>query len=151
MKSFLPICIDVSYGKIVIIGGGKVALQKLKTILKYSNNVFLYAKEIIPDILILPVICTKEEYNLNQITDALLVYACTNDPKLNLRICEDARRNGSLVNIADDSENSDFISPAIFFHKGMSIAVSSNGLYVKKSIKWRNAIKEFILNDFNGR
>jgi precorrin-2 dehydrogenase/sirohydrochlorin ferrochelatase len=147
MKSFMPLCIDVSQGRIVVIGGGIVALQKLRTIITYARNVFVYAKDILPDIISLPVTCTKAMYDSNQISEALLVYACTDDRGLNRRISEDGRRIGTLVNTADDQDNCDIISPAIFRHEEMSVAVSSNGHCPKRSVNWRNAIREFALND----
>ena len=37
MSSFMPICIDVSETRIVVIGGGNVALQKLRSIVQHER------------------------------------------------------------------------------------------------------------------
>ena len=147
MKSFMPVCIDVSKARIVIIGGGKVTLRKLHTIVQYAHSIHIYAKDILPEIKLLPVTCTEGFYDSASLADAILVYACTNDPDLNRRICEDGRKIGALVSSASESDDCDFLSPAIFQHKDMSVAISSNGQQIRKSIEWRNAIRAFILDD----
>jgi precorrin-2 dehydrogenase / sirohydrochlorin ferrochelatase len=147
MKSFMPLCIDVSQARIVIIGGGKVALQKLRHITAYASNISVYAKEILPEIKAQSLNCMETAYDPAVLYGARLVYACTNDPELNRRICNDGGRAGALINVADDPENCDFVSPAIFRHEDMSVAISSNGRHVKKSMQWRNAIQKFILNN----
>jgi len=147
MKSFMPLCIDVSKARIVIIGGGNVALQKLRHITAYAANVVVNAKEILPDIKALPVTCIEGSYDAAALQGARLVYACTDDPALNQRIRTDARQAGALVNIADDPENCDFVSPAIFQHEDMSVAISSNGRHVKKSVHWRNLIQKYVLEN----
>jgi precorrin-2 dehydrogenase/sirohydrochlorin ferrochelatase len=147
MKSFMPVCIDVSKALIVIIGGGKVALQKLRTIVQYSNNIHVFAEEILPEIKSLPIHCTECAYDDAVLQGAALVYACTNDSDLNLHICEYGRTIGALVSSASYSNNGDFLSPAIYRYEDMSVAVSSNGRHIKQSIQWRNAIKAFILDN----
>jgi precorrin-2 dehydrogenase / sirohydrochlorin ferrochelatase len=147
MKSFMPLCVDVSYARIVIIGGGKVALQKLKYITVYAENIDLYAKEILPEIRALSLNCVEAKYDPSMLRNARLVYACTDDSELNWRICEDGRQMGALINVADDPQNCDFVSPAIFRHQDMSVAISSNGRHVKKSVQWRDAIRKYILEN----
>jgi len=145
-KSFLPLCLDVSKSLIVMVGGGNVALQKLKTIIHYTDRVQVYACTILPQIKAMPVEWTEGVYSPLCLKNALLVYACTNDKELNRKIGQDARKVGAIVNVADDPENSDFISPAVFRQDHMSVAVSSNGLLASTSVQWRNAIREFFTN-----
>jgi precorrin-2 dehydrogenase / sirohydrochlorin ferrochelatase len=147
MKVFLPISVDVSHARIVMIGGGAVALQKLHRLTLYTENIFVYAKEILPDIKALPICCVESIYEPTFLQGARLVYACTDDRELNRKICEEGRKVGALVNAADDPDNCDFVSPAIFRHEEMSIAVSSNGRDVNKSVRWRNQIGKYILEN----
>jgi precorrin-2 dehydrogenase/sirohydrochlorin ferrochelatase len=44
----------------------------------------------------------------------------------------------------DNRELSGFISPAIIKKGAMTVAVSSNGQNVKKSVEWRNRLREFV-------
>jgi len=52
-----------------------------------------------------------------------------------------------LVNVVDNRELSSFISPAVIRKDEMTITVSSNGENVKKSVAWRNKIREMMQDD----
>ena len=140
--TFLPVCINITGKKILVVGGGKTAVHKLNTLVKYTRNITVLAPDIIDDIINLDVECIKKNYSSNFLNPFYIIYACTNNSRLNLKIKADANKLGILVNICDSPENCDFTSPAIFKQQNMSVAVSSNAENVKKSIKWRNKIKE---------
>ena len=148
MKSFMPVCIDVSDARIVMIGGGNVALQKLRSIVLYAGNVHVFAKNILPEIKSLPVHCKECDYDGSLLSGALLVYAYTDDPRLNRLVCDHGKTIGALVCAAGVDHPRDFISPAVFRHEDMTIAVSSNGRCIKKSVEWRDDIRGFILGEF---
>ena len=141
---FLPICINITDKKILIIGGGKTATHKLKTLLKFTNNIVALAPEISNEIKMLDIEAIEKKYSENFLNDFYLIYACTDNSKLNLQIKTDANKLGKLVNICDSPVNCDFTSPAIFKQQNMSVAVSSNAQDVKKSIKWRDEIKKHL-------
>ena len=147
MKSFMPVCIDVYEIRIVMIGGGTVALQKLRTLVQYAGNIHVYAKSILPEIKAMSVHCTECDYDDALISGARLVYACTDDPELNRRIGEYGKKVGALVSASGGTGPRDFISPAVFRHEDMSVAVSSNGHHIKESVQWRDAIRKFILEN----
>lgn len=144
MKSFLPITLNITNKNIVIIGGGKVAYTKVTILLRFTDNIQVYAPDICDEI-------TQSSFNITWIEtiytkdllkDAFLVYACTNNKDLNLQIKHDGNEMNKLVNIVDNPDFCDFISPAIIKEDYMTIAVGSNGCDVRKSIKWRNKIKD---------
>ncbi|OHB69224.1 MAG: hypothetical protein A2W23_07980 [Planctomycetes bacterium RBG_16_43_13] len=144
---FLPICINITGKKILIVGGGRTALQKLKTLIKYTDDITVCAPEICDEIISMGIECRKREYHTKILNGVSLVFACTNNETANKRILIDARKNGLLVNISDNPTMSDFVSPAIYEKGNMSVAVSSNAENVKKSIQWRDAIKRFAEHD----
>ena len=146
---FLPICINLTDKKVLVVGGGNTAAHKLKTLLKYTKNIVVLAPEISDKIKGSEVEVIPEKYSSGLLKKFHLIYACTNNPKLNLQIKNDANKIGKLVNICDSPKNCDFTSPAIFKQQNMSIAVSSNAEDVKKSIKWRDNIKRFFDTDFH--
>jgi len=47
--------------------------------------------------------------------------------KINRKVAEEAKKNGILVNVVDDSEPSDFIIPSSFRRGDLSVAVSTSG------------------------
>lgn len=142
--NFLPISLNMQDRKILIVGGGRVAAQKLETVFQYSRNVELCAIDIGPEVRRYPIVILERPYGEDLLEGKGLVYACTDDRNLNRRIGADARRKGLLVNVADSPEECDFTSPAIFKQEYMSVAVSSNARDVRRAISWRNKIKKFI-------
>ncbi len=144
--AYLPVALNLENRKIVIIGGGKIALQKVRTLLKYDATIELYAREISPEIDKLGISCKIGEYEKSQLIGASIVYGATDSWELNHQISLDARAAGAFVNVIDDPKNCDFVSPAIEQRGDISIAVTSNGKSVKESIATRNQIRE-LLND----
>jgi precorrin-2 dehydrogenase/sirohydrochlorin ferrochelatase len=142
--NFLPICVNVDGTQILIVGGGSVALQKVKVLLQFTRNIMVCAPEVNPEIKNFGISVVEKQYSPDVLEGALLAYACTNDGALNRRIRDDAHRLGILVNVADNPELCDFISPAIFKEGTMSVAVSSNGGQVKTSVALRNTIRAFM-------
>jgi precorrin-2 dehydrogenase/sirohydrochlorin ferrochelatase len=144
---FLPIGINVRNRSIVVIGGGHVAAQKLRTLVLSSARISVAAVTVSDDIRSMPVEWKECAYEPELISGAWLVYACTDDRDVNRRIAADAHERGIPVNVADDPDACDFISPAIWFNPPMSVAVSSDGRDAKRSVAWRNAIREWGGND----
>ncbi len=142
--AYLPVALNLNDRRIVIIGGGKVALQKVKSLLKYEATIILYASTILEDLLDLPISCFEEPYSSKFLREADIVYATTDSREVNSAIATDARSIGALVNVVDDPSNCDFVSAAIFAQDDISVAVTSNGKNVKKSVAIRNQIRNQI-------
>jgi siroheme synthase-like protein len=142
--NFLPICVNVDSARIVMVGGGKVALHKLKALLQYTRDVTVVGREVRPEVKALGIEVKEQSYEPSVLDGARLVYAATNDRELNRRVRGDAHARGMLVNVVDDAELCDFISPAIYKRGHMSVAVSSNGEDVKASLAWRTSIRNLL-------
>ncbi|MBA3052305.1 bifunctional precorrin-2 dehydrogenase/sirohydrochlorin ferrochelatase [bacterium] len=143
---FLPVSLNITGKKILIVGGGGVAFQKLQTLRKFTSAIALLAPVFSDEIIKSGFKRIKKEYSPKYLKGFFLVYACTDDKKLNARIKKDADKKRLLVNVADDPANCDFISSAIYKKGSMVVAVSSGGKNVKKTVEWRNGIKDY-LND----
>ena len=142
--SFLPIYLNLEKSQILIVGGGRVALQKLQGLIQFTSAITVCAPRVLKSIKVLPVSVLEQAYSSDLLENASLVYACTNDPDINQQIRIDARLRHILVNVADNPVSGDFISPALCRHKELTVAVSSNGLDVNKAIYWRNRIKTLL-------
>ncbi len=146
-RVFLPVCLNIGSRKIAMVGGGRVAWQKLSTLIQYTGNIRICAPRILPEILHLGLECLEQKYAPSLLAGAVLVFACTDKRELNRRIALDARRLGIPVCTADDPAFCDFVSPAIYKRRNMSVAISSNAKNVCASVAWRNRIRELIEND----
>ena len=145
-KNFLPISIDISDQKILIIGGGQNALKKILILKRSGANIEVVAKNIIDEIYASGVVCHLKKYERSDLNDFLMLYSCTNNETLDKQIAQDAREAGVLVNIHDNPALCQFVSPAIYREGNISVAVSSNAENVYEAIRLRNLIQEYLEN-----
>ena len=141
---YLPVSLNIKNKKVLVVGGGKVALQKINVLLKFTPHITVIAKDICDGIKEKGLKTKIKAFKKSDLIGFYLVYACTNLRKLNASIKKDANKLKCLVNVADDPELCDFIMPAIFKKGYMSVAVSSDGQNVKKSVQWRGKIKAIL-------
>lgn len=144
---FLPISIDITDKKILLIGGGRIAFHKINFLEPFSNNICVVALGVCEYIKTKAIPYIEKPYEKSDLTGAFLVYACTNISELNKRIKADAESLGILTNVVDNPEICDFVSPAIYKYKNFTVAVSSNAENVHKAVAIRNKIKEILEHD----
>lgn len=148
-KTFMPIAIDVKEKKILLVGGGRIAYHKILSLLQYTDNIHIVALEVSKQIKSTGIAFQEKAYDAHDLIDSILVYACTNIGELNLQVLNDAHKRGILVNVVDNPEKCDFVSPAIYKKDYLSVAVTSNAQDVYESIQLRNHIKSLLENDYS--
>ncbi len=126
-----------------------MALHKIKTLLLFTESITVLAAVHDQAFTATTVTLLRKKFEPDDLDGFGLVYACTNDRDTNRMIAESAAERHILCNVADDPELSGFISPAVYKKDDMSVSVSSGGADVKKSVKWRNRIREIIEDDFS--
>ncbi len=136
----------------VIIGGGTVALRKLRTLLAAGALVRLVAKEICSDIAAME--CSGEfevkigRYAESDLDHAFLVVAATNDVLVNEQVCVTARARGILISAADNPAAGDCTFPAILRRGDLEIAVSTGGSCPTFAVDVRDRIAELIGTEY---
>jgi precorrin-2 dehydrogenase / sirohydrochlorin ferrochelatase len=143
-KNFLPISIDISNRKILIIGGGQSALKKIRILQRFGATMEVLAENIDKEILSIGITCYQKRYEKSDLQGYLMLYSCTNNQELDTQIALDGREAGVLVNIHDNPSLCQFVSPAIYQDGNITVAVSSNALDVYESIRLRNLIQNFL-------
>lgn len=147
--TFLPISINISEQQILLVGGGKVALHKIKLLKRFTSDFKVIAPKVLEEIKGMDGVEIEErEYEEADLKGYLLVYATTDNHELNHLISIQGKQYGCLVNVADNAVYSDFVSPAIYKCDEFTIAVGSDGRDVKASIALRNKIRDFLQNSF---
>ena len=145
-KNYLPIAIDISNSKILIIGGGQSALKKIRILQRSGANIEVVAENISDEVYASGVICRQKSYEKGDLNGYLMLYSCTNNETLDKQIAEDGREDGVLVNVHDNPALCQFVSPAIYRDGNISVAVSSNAENVYEAIRVRNLIQEYLDN-----
>lgn len=130
MNSSYPIMLQLEGKKVVVVGGGKVAERKANGLLGTGARVSVISPVVTVELRRLAsqgVIDWKEKlFSPDDMKDAFLIFAATNDRELNQFIRNSAGVH-QLVTIADDPDESDFHVPAHFHRGRLSIAVSTGG------------------------
>ena len=145
-KNFLPIAINISDEKILIIGGGKSAWNKIQILKRFDVEVNVIAKTVGKEIKESGIPYKEKTYEPADLEGYLMLYSCTNNLELDKQIEVDGRKAGVLVNIHDQPELCQFVSPAIYQDGDIRVAVSSNAKNVFESIRIRNEIQYFLEN-----
>ena len=145
-KNYLPIAINISGEKILIIGGGKSAWSKIQILKRFDSELEVVAQLVCDEIKQSGIPYQEKSYEKSDLAGYLMFYSCTNNADLNKQIAKDGREAGVLVNIHDQPDLCQFVSPAIYQDGDLRVAVSSNAKDVFSSIRIRNEIKEFLEN-----
>ena len=143
-KNFLPVSIDISNQKILIIGGGNSAFKKLKILQRFNAEVEIIALNVCQEIKLSGVKYVERGYKKSLLKGYIMLYSCTNNFELDKQILADGKEMGVLVNIHDKPELCQFVSPAIYKNANITVAVGSNAENVHESIRIRNEIQEFL-------
>ena len=145
---FYPVNLNIKDKLCVVIGGGKVAERKVRNILFCKGRVKVISPKLSPELAELAkqrrITYTESEYKPAVLKGAYLIYAATSNRKVNFRIAKEASKLGILVNVCDSAMQSSFILPAILRKKGLTFAVSTDGISPKKAAKMRDKLKEVI-------
>jgi uroporphyrin-III C-methyltransferase / precorrin-2 dehydrogenase / sirohydrochlorin ferrochelatase len=141
---FLPVSINITGRKILVVGGGKVAAHKVKLLSRFTKDLTVLAPVVCDSIKSEGYHVIEKNYEASYLQDYFLVYACTDNQELNAQIKQDANHRSILVNVADNPALCDFVSPAIYKQDELTVAVGSNAQNVKKSIAVRDRISTYL-------
>ena len=145
--NFLPISINITNKTILIIGGGRIACHKIQFLSQFTSKIKVVAENVDDKIKNAGYEFIEKSYEDTDLQDAFLIYACTNIKELNQRVKDDAENYGILCNVVDNPALCDFVSPAILKRGIYTVACSSNGQDVYKSIEMRDTIKKYFEHD----
>lgn len=148
-NKLFPVFLKLETLRLLIIGGGNVALEKLLAVSQNSPSTFIHLVGIsVQDKIYeiaeeLPNITIEERpYSITDIEQADLVIAAVNDLITSEIIQSDAHLTGKLINVADKPELCDFYLSSIVKKGSLKIAISTNG----KSPTIAKRLKE-VIND----
>jgi uroporphyrin-III C-methyltransferase / precorrin-2 dehydrogenase / sirohydrochlorin ferrochelatase len=111
----------------VVIGGGKVALRRVRGLLDAGANVVVIAPEVDPALAALPVTVLRREYSDGDLAAAWLAHAATSDPAVNARVAAEADRNRIWCVRADDASASAAWTPAVARQDDVAVAITAGG------------------------
>ena len=138
-----PVMINIREKKVVVVGGGKVAARKIKTLLAEQAAVTVVSPTLHVDIPQAEVQWLARPYQTGDLEGAKLVFACTDQAEVNRQIMQDAA-SSQLVNNTGDKTFSDFYNVAIARKKDVSVMISTNGFSPSRSKEIRKKIEAIL-------
>jgi len=115
----------------VVVGGGKVACRKIKSLLEAGARVRVIAPHVIDEIAKMAeegrVELLKRPYKKGDLKGAVLVYAATDDPKVQEEVFSEAEELGIFCNVVDKPRLCSFIVPSLVKRGRLQLAISTSG------------------------
>ena len=128
---YLPVFLKVEGRRVVVVGGGEVALRKAQWLLKAGAQVTVVAPALQADLEAFAVNATlthlRAAFEPAHLTGAVAVVAATDERAVNAAVSAAAQAAAIPVNVVDDAALSTFIFPAIIDRSPLIVAVSSAG------------------------
>lgn len=127
MYNMYPLMLNLNKKVVVIIGGGKIAYRKASGLKDTGAFVTVISPEICAEMKELPYITWKQKtFSNDDIKDAHLIYAATNQHAVNLMI-KQAAHNFQWVNVVSDGTESSFHTPGVIRNNEYVVTISTSG------------------------
>lgn len=145
--AYFPVFIDLTDKKILVVGGGPVALRKIRTLMGFGPEITVIAKSFAEEFSGLSGIKMEERVFCDYDIEGFdMVIAATDDQKLNRRIDRLCGEKKILVNTASGRGENSFYFPAIAANEEFTIGITTSGSNPSRSKAMRKHIEKAILN-----
>ncbi|MBO7412302.1 MAG: siroheme synthase [Fibrobacter sp.] len=146
---------------VLVVGGGRIAYRKVKTLLPTGARITVVAPQFDPEFSLVSrlssLVLINRPYEPLDLRGIFMVFICTDQPAVNAQVSNDARARRILVNNACDYLDGDFIVPArMDFGENIAVTVSTQGrapslakkLKQKIQAEWAESLEQ-IERDFS--
>jgi siroheme synthase-like protein len=149
---YYPVFLDIAGKPAVIIGGGEVALRKVKGLLDAGAQVTVVSPALHPDLEAFVaagrVKQIAREYSDGDLDGHVLAFVGTDDRSVNAAVVREGKHRGVWVNAVDDPDNCDFIMPSIVRRGDIILAVSTSASSPAMARKLREDLQEFLTPEY---
>src|SRR5262245_8528543 len=144
-----PLFLNLDGRLCVVVGGGGVALGKVRGLLAAGARVRVVAPEAAPELRALAdegaIELIGRAYREGDLAGGTLAVVATDDPRVSARAADEARSAGVLVNVADAPALCDWIAPSVARRGGATVAVSTGGRSPSFARRLRERIERDVL------
>jgi uroporphyrin-III C-methyltransferase/precorrin-2 dehydrogenase/sirohydrochlorin ferrochelatase len=129
--NYFPVFFDLAGQKVLIVGGGDVALRKISLLERTGASITVVAPVIAPELMARAAAgqlkLAIREFAADDLDGARLVIVATSRRAVNRWIAKLSESRNIPVNVVDDREASRFIVPAIIDRDPVMVAISTGG------------------------
>lgn len=125
----MSIMIEVhpAIGPALVVGGGAVAARKVATLIESGFQVTVIAPDIDDGIVEGEATVVIRAFAAGDTSGFALVFACTDNRRVNREVGDEARAAGIPVLVADSQPESTFFSPAVHRNGDLVVGISTGG------------------------
>ncbi|WP_245574442.1 precorrin-2 dehydrogenase/sirohydrochlorin ferrochelatase family protein [Desulfovirgula thermocuniculi] len=131
MPEFYPALLNLKGRPCLVVGGGKVAERKTRSLLSCAAKVKLVSPRLTPGLQELAaggqITYLQREFQPSDLEGVFLVVAATDSKEVNRRVAREALARNLLVNVVNDPQSGNFYVPATVRRGPLQIAVSTSG------------------------
>lgn len=155
-NELFPVFLKLKQLRVLIVGGGYVAMEKLQAILANSPSatIKLVATQISDEIKHLAkeyytINLVEKPYHISDFDNIDIAIVAINDPVISSQVAGDAKKRGILVNVADNPELCDFYLGSIVQKGSLKIAISTNGKSPTVAKRLKEVLNETLPDEIN--
>lgn len=126
MARLFPLFLKLAGRKVVVVGGGKVALAKLPALLEAKADIVVIAPEVREEVSASGVTVHRRPFRPEDLDDAWYVVAAAT-PETNRAVAAAAEARRLFVNAVDDKDNASAYLGSIVSRGGVVAAISTSG------------------------
>jgi uroporphyrin-III C-methyltransferase/precorrin-2 dehydrogenase/sirohydrochlorin ferrochelatase len=145
MNKTLPILLKNQ--KILLIGGGNVALQKAEVLSHNEIDFTIIAKDLKKEIISTTPNIRKKDFQVKDIKDFYIIIDATGNEKVTNKLLKYKKEHDILLNVVDVPHLCDFYFMALTKNRPLQIAVSSNGASPTAAKFFRDECESMIPKD----
>lgn len=146
--SFFPAYFSLENRKILLVGGGYIALEKLEKLVDFTQDIRVITKEVSDDFLAFAtehtIVIEQRAYEQGDIDGFDIVIVATDTVTLHKAIYEESRSSRVLVNSVDNTDYCDFIFPSYIKQGDLTISISTGGASPALAKRLRAYIEKLI-------
>jgi uroporphyrin-III C-methyltransferase / precorrin-2 dehydrogenase / sirohydrochlorin ferrochelatase len=137
--SVYPLGLDLTGRRVVVVGGGRVALRRTKALVEAGALITVIAPRFLPDFLEhkadlvmsatsgSEITLVRRAYRAGDLAGAWLAHAATDNPAVNAAVAAEAEADRIWCVRADDATASAAWTPAVTRHGDVTVAVTADG------------------------
>jgi len=130
--SYYPVFLDLNGRRCVVVGGGDVALRKVKPLLDSGALVEVISPRLCSGLKQLEndkkINVIGRKFQPGDLTGAFIAIAATANLQTNAAVAAEGLEKSIMVNVVDDPARCDFILPSYCRRGGIILAISTSGM-----------------------
>lgn len=152
MTTYYMAALNLEGRRVLVVGAGRIALEKITGVLACGADVHIVAPEVEVEVQSLEregrVQIHRRTFQEADVEEAFLVIAATNDMDVNTSVFGAAERRSIPVNVVDVPPLCSFILPAVERNGPLAVAISTGGASPALAKRMKREIADMVSDEY---